>query len=161
MWLVNDLGPRASREGQLSKDDFLKLALWKSKRPSARYRQNSEEAVREKTGTALKAPDEATRIQALRSEAGGLHGVDYPVASVILHFCHREPYPILDVRALESLNCPKPSSYNQAFWEEYVQYCRQRATSLGISMRDYDRALWAFSWDKAHTSQGGAMGSGP
>jgi hypothetical protein len=29
-----------------------------------------------------------------------LNGVRWPTASAILHFCHADPYPVLDVRAL-------------------------------------------------------------
>ena len=37
-----------------------------------------------------------------------LSGVRWPTASVLLHFGHRDRYPILDYRALEALGVPSP-----------------------------------------------------
>ena len=45
-----------------------------------------------------------------------LGGVNWPTASVLLHFGHKDPYPILDFRALESFGIPKQSFYNFEFW---------------------------------------------
>jgi len=55
--------------------------------------------VREATQTALETADERAKTYILRT----LAGVEWPTASVILHFCNRQPYPILDYRALWSL----------------------------------------------------------
>jgi hypothetical protein len=64
----------------------------------------------------------------------------------MLHFAHRDLYPILDFRALWSLGHEKPPAfYTFDFWWEYVQSCRARAKECGVSMRVLDRALWQFS----------------
>jgi hypothetical protein len=57
-----------------------------------------------------------------RDKAGNraLHGVNWPMASVMLHFAGREPYPVLDFRALWSLNVPKPSFYTFDLWWAYT-----------------------------------------
>jgi hypothetical protein len=74
-----------------------------------------------------------------------LAGVSWPTASVILHFFHREQYPILDVRALWSLQCDPPGEYDIPFWESYTSSCRSLAQKAGVSMRTLDRALWQYS----------------
>jgi len=68
----------------------------RSQRPVASNHADYIEAV---TQTALSTPNERLRIEVLLL----LSGVRWPTASVILHFCHRDPYPILDYRALWSL----------------------------------------------------------
>lgn len=76
---------------------------------------------------------------------GGGAGVDYPVASVVLHFCVATDYPILDVRALWSLHITKPAVYGFRFWWDYVRICRQEAACHGMTVREFDKALWQYS----------------
>ncbi|MGH7322475.1 MAG: hypothetical protein ACRELA_23010, partial [Candidatus Rokuibacteriota bacterium] len=77
-----------------------------------------------------------------------LAGIEWPTASVILHFCDGRPYPILDYRALWSLGFAKPPAYTFDFWWAYTDFARVLAQSTGHDMRTLDRALWQFS--KAH-----------
>ena len=75
--------------------------LWPGgRRPQPQPRRaNAEGFVNAVTATALATPDERLRIEVLTL----LDGVDWPTASVVLHFCHADPYPILDYRAIWSL----------------------------------------------------------
>jgi len=74
-----------------------------------------------------------------------LSGVGWPMASVVLHWCHTAPYPILDFRALWSLGVAPLPSYDFPLWRAYTDHCREMAAAAGVSMRDLDRALWQFS----------------
>jgi hypothetical protein len=74
-----------------------------------------------------------------------LAGVEWPTASVILHFCDRRPYPILDYRALWSLGYRKPPAYTFAFWMAYTRFTRELSQATGHSMRTVDKALWQYS----------------
>lgn len=76
-----------------------------------------------------------------------LRGVHWPTASVILHFCHQDKYPILDFRALWTLSCEVPAQYDFPFWNSYTSYTRELAGRIGCEMRDLDRALWQYSKD--------------
>jgi|GEM_PF-4284513 len=60
---------------------------------------NPEEFVREITTFCFSAAYEESKIGSLIL----LKGVQYPTASVILHFCVSDTYPILDFRAVWSL----------------------------------------------------------
>jgi hypothetical protein len=64
---------------------------------------------------------------------------------VILHFFHRDPYPIIDFRALWSVSLPVPVQYGFDFWWPYVQFCRDLSDRTGLDMRTLDRALWQYS----------------
>jgi hypothetical protein len=101
--------------------------------------------VEEATATALRARSEELRIGALRL----LAGVDWGLASVILHTCHSDPYPILDWRALWSLNSEPPhGGYSFGFWWGYTSACRDLAKRYDVPMRVLDRALWQYSKER-------------
>jgi hypothetical protein len=141
----SEIAPRIRRRGDLSKADFLRLCRWKTPRSRRRVESNSEEFVRAVTATAFSTPDERLRIEVLTL----LRGVGWPTASVILHFGHRDPYPVLDVRALWSLGVDRPpSEYDFAFWWGYTQACRRLARTRSCSMRTLDRALWQYSKER-------------
>jgi hypothetical protein len=93
------------------------------------------------TRTAASATNERLRIEVLRL----LKGVNWATASVILHFGVRDPYPILDYRALWSLGYDEPPSYDFDFWWSYVGFTRDLAAEQSVSMRALDRSLWQFS----------------
>lgn len=93
------------------------------------------------TRVAFSTPDKQLRIEILTL----LHGVRWPTASAILHWCHPDCYPVLDYRALWSLGIDPPPHYNFAFWWAYTEHCRDLANRAGVAMRVLDRALWQYS----------------
>lgn len=135
--------------GYLTRREFLALCKWKTERTKSRVAGNSDDLVREATGIALSSKHEELRIYSLLS----LHGVGWPTASVILHFWHREPYPILDYRALWSLAIDNQKFYSFSFWWSYVLFCRNLAAECGVSMRVLDRALWQYSAESQRQSE--------
>ena len=90
----------------------------------------------------------ARELQARIESLTILDGVGWPTASCIFHFFHRDDYPILDVRALESLSVEMAKPITFEFWWRYVEYCRKLAQKAGTDMRTLDRALWQWSKEK-------------
>jgi hypothetical protein len=138
---VEAIAPAARRRGFLERDEFLALCDWKSRRPSKRYRSNSSALIAEITRVAFGSRQEELKVRVLQV----LSGVSWPVASVLLHFCDRARYPILDVRALASVGVRAPSQYTFPFWYAYTEYTRSLSLETGLSMRDLDRGLWQLS----------------
>ena len=134
-----DIAPRVKAAKFLSKDDFLAICAWKTPRSKTQCSRNTENEVCEITRIALSASSEKVRLEILRL----LHGVEYPTATVILHWCHEDFYPIIDFRAAWSLGVVE--QYRMPFWLEYTDYCRELATRNKVSMRTLDRALWQYS----------------
>ena len=130
-----------SARGYLTRGEFLRLCRWKTPRSQPRCATNPASRVREATKIALATDDERAKMYVLRS----LAGVEWPTASVILHFCDRRPYPIIDYRALWSLGYRKPPTYTFDFWMAYTTFTRELARSAGLSMRTLDKALWQYS----------------
>ncbi len=142
------IGARARRTGYLRRQDLLALARWKTPRSRPRVESNSDSFVRSVTRRALSAGDESPRIELLTR----LDGVGWPTASVILHFCHEDPYPVLDTRALWSFGIERPPAYRFEFWWRYTLACRRAAERAGCSMRALDRAAWRFSKERQEAS---------
>ncbi len=142
--IENVVAPAARRQGFLTREQFLAIAEWKTARSRSRCRKNDDGFVREVTRAALASKDERFKIEALRL----LDGVEWPTASVILHFCDKGRYPILDVRALWSLGIVRPPAVGFRVWMEYTEFLRGIAADAGVSMRMLDRALWQYSKEK-------------
>jgi hypothetical protein len=138
------LGRKARARGHLDRESFLQLAHWKAPRIVPRCSTNETSLIDEVTRMSFSAKAEQLRIGALLL----LNGVGYPMASVILHFCHKDSYPILDFRALWSLGTDEPNDYKFNFWFEYARFCRETAAAHQVDMRTFDRALWQFSKEK-------------
>lgn len=129
----------------LDRERFIKLGMWKSPRPKRHYEANDERKVKEITMSSFQTENEFQRLESLLGMNGGLKGVSYPVASVILHFAFPDRYSILDFRALWSLGWEQPTDYSFAFWQKYCQEIKRISDGTGQSLRTVDKALWEYS----------------
>ena len=145
--MVEVIGPRTRARGYYTKADFLELVNWKARRVASRAAKNPASAIEEVTRVALGASTEELRIWVPQA----LSFVAWPIASVLLHFGHRDPYPILDFRALEALGVAKPAVYSMPFWLAYVDATRRLAAEHNVDMRTLDQALW--QWSKEQGAQ--------
>ena len=141
--IEREVAPRVRAAGFATKDDLLALCRWKSPRALPRCAANSPDYVEAVTRAAFGSPHERVRVEALTL----LDGVAWPMASVLLHFGHPDPYPILDVRAFAALGRPLPGSHSFAIWWPYVERCRALAEQYGVDMRTLDKALWQYHKD--------------
>jgi len=143
---IPDIVKSAQERGYLSKDEFIELGRWKSPRPLWHYKQNSEERVTDLTKKALSASDRAEALEQLDA----LDGVALPTASAILHW-FRDDTPIIEFRVVEALGYsefPDSRFKNYNFYNEIADKVIQEAKRVEVSLRDMDRALWA--WQKAY-----------
>jgi hypothetical protein len=137
-------GQAARRRGYYTRDEFLLVCAWKTGRSKSKVASNTEEDVERATRAAFEAQDEAQRLEALLE----LKGVGVPTASTLLHFAFPRDYPILDVRALESLGHRGRTTYPVSYWLRYLDACRRRAQEHGVSIRVLDKALWQYSKER-------------
>jgi GrpB-like predicted nucleotidyltransferase (UPF0157 family) len=150
-------GAAVRARGHYTRDEFIEVCAWKTVRSRPRVAANTEAAVVETTGRALATGDEAERIMALLE----LRGVGMPTASTLLYFVFPADYPILDVRALESLGVGPRSQYPVSFWLAYLGTCRELARRGNVTIRTLDKALWQYSKERGgRISPGFTAGSG-
>ncbi len=138
---ITGLCTQIQEKGCLDKKQLQAVAKWKAPRSAGHVEKNSDQYVKEVTSFAFSSKNERTRIEVLTI----LNGVSWPTASVLLHLFHKEPYPILDFRALWSAGVEVPKQYNYLFWKRYVEFCREIAERNNVSMRVLDRAMWQYS----------------
>lgn len=143
--IENEIVPLVRTRGFYKREEFLTLCRWRSPRAVARCQPNDADFVRAATRIALGEAHERIRVGVLRL----LRGVDWPTASVLLHFGHRDRYPVIDIRVLWSVGASRVAHYTFELWWEYVKFCRTLSDECGLSMRDLDRALWQYSKEHA------------
>jgi hypothetical protein len=153
--IVDEIAPAVHERGHYTRDEFVEVCGWKTQRSRSRVSRNSEEDVVEATRLALSATSERLRILIPMT----LSGVQWATSSVLLHFGHRDRYPILDWRALEALGVTESVSYDLPFWADYVAACRAIDDKTGLGMRTIDRAMW--QWSKEGSSRSPTRGDRP
>ena len=142
---VRAAGAAAAARGYYTRDELVMVCAWKTPRSRPLVASIAPVDVERATARALGADDERLRLEALLE----LRGVGVPSASVLLHFAVPARYPILDVRALESLGVRRRATYSAAFWLAYLDACRSLAAVHGVSLRTLDKALWQHSKERA------------
>lgn len=141
-----NLRPSIRKVGYISKHELRLIAKWKSPRSAGHIEKNSDTYIEEITRWSFLAYEERSKIEVLTL----LSGIQWPSASVILHLFHENWYPILDFRALWSVETAVQNQYSYDFWWLYVEYCRNLASRNNVSMRLIDRALWQYSKENQH-----------
>jgi hypothetical protein len=146
---VEDIDPIVWGQGYLTREQLFILCKWKSQRRPELAKDNSEDFVKEVTRFALSTADERARIESLRI----LDGVDYPTASGILHWFHRDEYPVLDFRVVHTLGFPRRKTYTFKFWQRYLDEWRKvlsqaRELHPKLTHRAFDRALWQYDKER-------------
>ena len=139
------IGDAARSRGYYTRQEFLIVCRWKTARSKSKVASNRAAAVKTATKRAFATEDLAEQIAHLTA----LNGVGMPTASVLLHIAFPKWFPILDVRALESLGVRRRSTYTPKFWAEYVRICRRLTTENRVSLRTLDKALWQHSKERA------------
>ena len=129
----------------LDKGHFVRLASWKTPRGRPRYERNAPAVVREVTRLACHASNERLKVRVLML----LEGVNVTVAATILHFFYPRLYPVFDIRDRTTLKKagwwkrPRADASIEA-WEDYVVIMRRLSRRLRVSLRDLDKALYAY-----------------
>ncbi|MEM9346816.1 MAG: hypothetical protein AAGB26_09390 [Planctomycetota bacterium] len=139
--IVDRVFPRYLDQGYLTKPDFLMVCDWKTPRTKSRCAENDESYIREISSLALTTASEQLRIEIWTL----LFGINWPTASVFLHFAMPDRYPILDFRAIWSLSSTVPKQYSFDYWKRYSAFCLAIATENDVSMRTLDQSLWEYS----------------
>ena len=135
---------QAARDrGHMTSDELRATARWKypGNRLVSLVAENTPDEIAEITRVSFAATSERLRIGALLA----LHGIGWPMASVILHFAFPGRYPILDVRVMHTIDGPRV--YNFDGWTRITKFCRNKSAEYGVTMRELDRALWTHDYE--------------
>ena len=150
--LLSTVGPAVRARGYFEREDLLEVIEWK-----ARYRTlgradrgNTDWEIKEITRTAMSAPEGIQhRILTL------LDYVGVRTSSAILCVVFPDRETVMDVRSLQALKrftelgeiTTPLDAYCDPHLPPYIQYrdlCVSLTPNAGCSLRDFDRALWAW-----------------
>jgi hypothetical protein len=139
--VLEEIAPAVRARGWFRRDEFLAAYRWKTHRTIGLAEKYTDDEIADITGVAFRQQDEKLRVCLLRA----LDGVSWPVASTLLHVGLDPSYPIIDFRALWALGSAMPGAVTFEFWWAYVECCRALAERAGVTVRELDKALWAYS----------------
>lgn len=130
----------------LDKGHFRSLANWKTPRGRQAYERNDATLIRDATSLASRASNERLKVHVLTV----LEGVNVTVAAAILHFMHPRSFPIFDFHARTTLKKAgfwrrRTTDASLEAWEEYVSVMRSLSRRYRVSLRDLDKALYAYN----------------
>jgi len=135
------------KKGFFSKQQFYKVAMWKTPRPKNRYLSNSEEYIKEISKGVLSTHSEDAKMALLTS----LDGVSIAVASSLLTMIDPKHYGIIDIRVWQLLHRygevktkPSGQGFNLNDWKTYLAILRKYAAQLRMNVRDVERILFFY-----------------
>ena len=135
------------RKGYFTKEEFVKMGMWKSYRPKQRYLSNNDSDIISISKKVLATKYEKRKIELLTR----LNGVSIPVASAILALIDPRNYGVIDIRVWQVLYLygsvkDKPKGVNFDFnnWYAYLMRLRYYAKKLKASARDVERTIFEY-----------------
>ena len=141
---IESLVPEVQSLGYLRRSDLLALSFWLVKgRNNHRVLSNASDFVVKATSLSFRSKTERSPIQHLVE----LQGVGLPMGSAILHWFHRESYPMWNRHARNSVLFEDHAHLREIErWEALVVFCRDVASRSAVDMRTLDRAFWGFQF---------------
>ncbi|MDE0014264.1 MAG: hypothetical protein OXU36_24185 [Candidatus Poribacteria bacterium] len=145
---IEQLVPRVKQRGCLTKYDLVELSDWMLgfHRPhevesnQRNIERNSDSAIETITRSVL-TDDSLHCLYDLEP----LSGVSEVLGSAILHWFHKDPYPICSRPALSAVQIDEQSPLSFHRWRTYVKFCRDIAQRNNVEMRILDRSFMSFS----------------
>lgn len=139
----------ARQRGYMTHDDLRATARWKIPprylgQVTSRIDENSHspDEVAEISRVSFDATTQRLRVGALLT----LSGVNWPMASTILHYAFQDEYPIVDQRVLRTTDWryKNPEDFNLKRWIDFTESCKYERERFDVTMRNLDRALWIY-----------------
>ena len=134
----------AIRAGNYSRAELMKIAEWKLERENGTYQpsikhisENTDQEIAEALEVAVHAKTPRVGLGVLTT----LFGIEVPVASAIMMAIYPDRHTVIDVRSLEELGQKKPQP-SIDYYLRYRDACERIAAERGVTLRDFDRALW-------------------
>jgi thermostable 8-oxoguanine DNA glycosylase len=138
--VLEEIHPAVAERNYFTRDEFLEVCRWKTRRVNRLVAENSDEDIEDITRLAFSAP-ERLRHRLLQL----LTGVGVPVASALLTVRDPAAFTVIDFRSLHALRAHGELGERTPAYYAYVQLCRSVAQRVDVDLRALDRALWQWS----------------
>lgn len=154
-WLEKHLFEHVSesfqKHGHLTPEEFFAIVIWKRNASKTNVRigiNESGKTIKALTSEIYKADTPQRKLAVLTS----INGIGISIASAILTVCYPDDFTVIDYRAKNSIENifneeieGNPSASADAYFE-YLEICKRLACESKLSLRDFDRALWAYDF---------------
>lgn len=146
-YLFGEVNKNFKKRGYLTPEEFFAIVIWKSNRAKTNiYKgiKKSGKTIRAITSAVSRAKTSEQKLDILIS----LPGIGIPMASAILTVCYPKDFTIADYRACAALKDfdetmdGNPTASIEVYFD-YVNRCKRLARKHSLSLRDFDRFLWA------------------
>jgi len=148
-YLFDDVHKNFQKRGHLTPEEFFAIVIWK--RNASRTKilngiKKTGRTIREITSKISTAKTREQRLNALLSPK--ISGIHIAFASAILTVCYPNDFTVADYRAYASLKdfgeevSGNPTISTSAYFE-YLDKCKKLAHRYNLSLRNFDRILWA------------------
>lgn len=134
----------------LAPEEFLAIIIWKRNASKTKVIEGinvSGKSVRVITNEIYNSLRRETKLQILL----GIRHVGIALASAVLTVLYDKEFTVIDYRvknSLKKLGIPvdgDPESNAEDYFK-YVDLCKKQAKKYNLSLRDFDRALWAMDF---------------
>ncbi len=148
-YLFNNVRKNFQKHGRLTPEEFFAIVIWKrnaSKTKILNGIKRNKRTISEITLRISEAKTREQRLDALLSPR--IPDIGIAIASAILTVCYPDDFTIADYRACSSLKnfgeevIGNPTTKISSYFE-YLDKCKKLAHKHNLSLRDFDRILWA------------------
>lgn len=129
----------------LTKDQFIKIGMWKSPRPRKLYLSNSENDIIDISKRALVSSSEIERIVYFAH----LKWIKIPASSAILTLIDPQNYGVIDIRVRQVFylyglveHNPEGIDFDPIDWINYLEKLRFYAKMFDTAVRNIERTLF-------------------
>ncbi|MBI2633955.1 MAG: hypothetical protein HYW80_01440, partial [Parcubacteria group bacterium] len=146
-YLFNDVSKNFQERGYLTPEEFFAIVIWKSNRVKTNVRRGigkSRKTIRKITSEVFQSKTLEQKLEALIS----IPSIGIPMASAILTVCYPNDFTVADYRAHAALKdfgeeiAGNPTARISTYFE-YLNKCKKIAKRYNLSLRNFDRVLWA------------------
>lgn len=138
------------KRGHLTPEEFFAIVIWKSPRAKTKIRNGlleKRKSIFKITSDIFRAKKREDKLKVLTKTPG----IGIPIASAILTICYPNCFTIVDYRARASLKefgeeikgDPTTKTYPYKPYFDYLKKCKVLSQKYKISLRNFDRILWA------------------
>src|SRR3989338_10895420 len=148
-YLFNDVHKNFQKREHLTPEEFFAIVIWKSNRAKTNVRRGiikSKRTVRAITSEIFRAKTPKQKLDVFLSPK--IPSIGIPIASAILTVCYPNDFTVADYRACASLKdfggeiIGNPTAKISVYFE-YLEKCKELARKYKLSLRNFDRILWA------------------
>ncbi len=146
-YLFNDVSKNFQKHEYLTPEEFFAIIIWKSNRAKTNVRrgiEKSKKTIRKITAGIFQAKTSEQKLNTLTS----IPSIGIPMASAILAVCYPDDFTVADYRAYAAFKdfreeiAGNPTVSISAYLE-YLKKCKELAAKHNLSLRNFDRILWA------------------